>query len=361
MIADPIEPHARLVNYRPEPFHPAEWLRHPHMQTVYGEVMPRPFNRPEHAAWNAACNRVERALPDGDRVVVWTHLHPDDPGRRMPVVVHFHGLEGSADASYQRGLSFKAFAAGFHSIRVNFRNCGDTEHLARHFYFGAHTEEVVAALEAAHRDFGFDRVYATGVSLGANMLLHALCDWGSAPPAWLKGAVAVSAPVQMAMAGEALKVGFNRIYDIFFLRALGARLRKKLLASPGGTYLQPYVERMRTIKTLADFDEYITAPLGGYDSAAHYYRAGSSGPRLGVIRVPTLLVHADDDPFVPFAGLQMHAAAIAASPYLSTAFTRFGGHVGFVADRRAPVSESWMDDRWSENEAIRFLSHLEIH
>ncbi|MBM3273556.1 MAG: alpha/beta fold hydrolase [Candidatus Sericytochromatia bacterium] len=361
MIAEPGQAPERIDCYRPEPFHPAEWLRHPHMQTIYGEVMPRPFNRPDHAAWEAACKREELALPDGDRVVVWTHFHPDDTGRRKPVVVHFHGLEGSADASYQRGLSSKAFAAGFDSVRVNFRNCGDTEHLARRFYFGAHTEEVVAALETVHRDFGFERVYGTGVSLGANMLLHALCDWGAQPPAWLKGVVAVSAPVQMAMAGEALKSGFNRIYDIFFLRALGAKLRKKMQVSPGGADLLPYLERMRTVRTLAEFDEFITAPLGGYENAAHYYRAGSSGPRLGDIRVPALLIHAEDDPFVPFAGLQMHAEAIAANPWLATAFTRAGGHVGFVADRRAPVSELWMDDRWSENEAIRFLRHADIH
>lgn len=273
-------------------------------------------------------------------------------------MAHFHGLEGSAEASYQRGLSAKTFAAGLHSVRVNFRNCGDHEELARGFYFGARTEEVESALGHLHRDRGFSRILASGVSLGGNMLLHYLADLGDRPPPWLIGAVAVSPPIEMADTCQALTRGWNRIYDRFFLSLLHRKLARKVRLSPGGGEYREYVRICRGLRSLEQFDDRITAKIGGYESGAAYYQAGSSGPRLGAIRVPTLIVHAKDDPFLPFAMFERHADRISGNRWLATAFPDRGGHVGFWSAPGHERPEPWCDERWSENEAVRFLASL---
>ncbi|HEY9855041.1 MAG TPA: hypothetical protein V6D05_04830, partial [Stenomitos sp.] len=128
--------------YAPTPFVPSRFLRHPHLQTVVGEVIPRHLSA-RHDPWRAARQEVLFELADGDRMQAFVHLQPDDPERRRPVVLQLHGLEGHADSHYQVGLSAKSFAAGFHSVRLNFRNCGDTEHLARQFYTGHSTGDVL--------------------------------------------------------------------------------------------------------------------------------------------------------------------------------------------------------------------------
>ncbi len=348
---------AGLGAFEPTPFQPHPRLRHAHFQTIAGELWPRKLPA-IHQAWREACREEILALPDGDRVVAYFHLQPDDPGRKRPVVLHLHGLEGSAEASYQRGLSAKTFAAGFHSVRLNFRNCGDHEELARGFYFGAKTEEVESALGHLHRDWGFERIMATGVSLGGNMLLHYLADLGDRPPPWLIGAAAVSPPIEMADTCEALLHGWNRIYDVFFLVMLYRKLVRKVRLSPGGEALREYVRICRKLRSLKDFDDKITARLGGYENGAAYYVAGSSGPRLGAIRVPTLVIHAQDDPFLPFAMFERHKDRIAANPWLTTAFPQHGGHVGFWSAPDYPRPEPWCDERWSENEAVRFLSAI---
>jgi predicted alpha/beta-fold hydrolase len=308
-----------------------------------------------HQAWKDACREEVLTLPGGDRVVAYFHLHADDPGLERPAVLHLHGLEGSAEAAYQRGLSAKTFAAGFHSVRLNFRNCGDHEELARGFYFGARTEEVEHALGHLHRDRGFRRVMCTGVSLGGNMLLHYLADLGDRPPPWLIGAAAVSPPIEMADTCEALTRGWNRMYDLFFLVLLYRKLRRKVRLSPGGDEYREYLRVCRGLRSLREFDDRITARLGGYENGAAYYQAGSSGPRLGAIRGPTLIIHAQDDPFLPVDMFLRHEERIDANPWLKTAFPAKGGHVGFWSAPGYPRPEPWCDERWSENEAVRFL------
>lgn len=343
------------AEFRPTEFRPHPWLRHAHLQTVFGEIWPRPLGR-EHDAWRQACERVELTLPDGDRVVAFLHLHPDDPGRARPAVLHLHGLEGSAEASYQRGLSAKTFAAGFHSVRLNYRNCGGHEALASGLYSGRSTQDVLDVLDLLRKRWGFRHTMLTGVSLGGNMLLRLLADAGDDVPGGVIGAVAVSSPIDMAMTSKAIGRGLNRAYELFFLTLLKQKLRRKVRLSPGGERFLPFVREFGRIRSLRDWDDRITAPFAGFESADAYYASASSGPDLGRIRVPTLLLHAQDDPFIPFEMYQERNAEIDANLWLCPAYPLHGGHVGFWAAPGTWGDEPWMDERWSENEAVRFLS-----
>ncbi|HEY9897860.1 MAG TPA: alpha/beta fold hydrolase [Pantanalinema sp.] len=345
------------VAFDPAPFEPHPLFRHAHLQTVVGEVVPRDFAR-HHAPWLASARTEQFTLADGDRLQAVLHLHPDDPARLRPVVLHLHGLEGSAEASYQKGISTKAYAAGFHSVRLNFRNCGDTEHLARALYHGRSTDDVLAVLAALREEWGFSTLYATGASLGANLLLRLLADAGQAPPPGLAGVVAVSPPVDMAMTAAALDRGFNRGYTAYFLGLLKRKMRRKQRLSPGGEGLSELVRELGRVHTLRAFDELVTAPLSGYPDAATYYAHASSGDDLHRVRVPTLLIHAQDDPFLPYAMYGPRMEAIAANPYLVSVFPDHGGHVGFLMPKGRPGRRPWMDEWWAENEAIAYLQAL---
>lgn len=337
------------AGYEPAPFIPHPWLKDPHLQTIVAELMPRVFGS-EHAAWHAAEQEVLLDLEDGDSLLGYLHLHPDDPERQRPLVLHLHGMEGSANAGCHKGMSSKAFAAGFHSLRFNYRNCSDTEAYSRQIYHARQTHDVLRVLEIMQERWGIQRFYATGTSLGANILLRLLID--GAPQA-LQGGVAISPPIQLSACSEALSRGFCRVYDQFFLASMKRKLRRKLKLSPDGESLRPLVEQLGKVRSLRAFDTLVTAPLGGFESVDAYYAAASTVGELDRIRVPTLIIHAQDDPFLPFQMYQAQHEAIASNPYLVTAFPRHGGHVGFLGPTRPRAP--WMDSRWSENEAIAFL------
>ncbi len=343
--------------YAPAPFEPHRLLTHPHLQTVVGEVVARKLPA-MHAAWRTAGQEVLFELSDGDRLQGFLHLLPDDPERLRPVVLQLHGLEGHADSHYQVGLSAKAFAAGFHTLRLNFRNCGDTEHLARRLYTGHGTADVLEVVAQLRDRWGFRNVYGTGVSLGANLLLRLLADAGDAPPAGLAGAVAVSPPIEMAAVGKAFREGLNWGYEAFFLNSLKRKLRRKVRLSPGGEELAPVLELLPSIRTLRQFDDLITAPRNGYVDAPDYYARASSGDDLHRIAVSTLIIHAQDDPFLPYGMYASRLEAIRANPHLTALFPTHGGHVGFLSHAGAPRREPWMDERWAENEAIAYLQSL---
>ena len=341
------------ASFQLAPFNPPPWLRNPHLQTIAAELLPRRFGL-AHAAWAESRREVLLELKDGDRLLAFLHLQPEDPEHQRPLVLHLHGMEGSANSNYQKGMSAKAFAAGFHSLRLNYRNCGDTEALARGIYHARQTEDVRQVLEMVQERWGFRRIYATGASLGANLLLRLLAD---GPPPMLQGAVAISPPIMLPTCSEALGKGFNRIYERYFLESFKRKLRRKYRLSPGGEELRPLVRKLSRIRSLRELDELVTAPLSGYGTVEAYYLAASTAGELDRIEIPTLLIHAQDDPFLPFSMYASQREAIARNPHLLAVFPEYGGHVGFLG--RSEKRASWMDARWSENEAIAFLLDLE--
>lgn len=340
-----------LAGFVPPPFTADARLGNNHVQTIWGTLFPRKFAKDR--AWAAAGQPWRLTLPDGDVLTGRLHLHPDDPGRTRPTVLLLHGLEGDADAHYMQGVSRKAFSFGWHSLRLNFRGCGEGAGLAKRPYHGL----AIADVDLALRDLlaaGTGPITAMGVSLGANKLLKLVASYGENPPERLAAAVAISPPIDYILANEALGRGLNLGYDKFFL----ARLRKKMPViaglHPGDTAVAAHAEAGRRAKRLRDFDAVFTAPMGGFTDAFAYYQQAGAGPDLGKLRVPTLIVAAEDDPFIPFSMFRVAAPAIAANPCITPLYTKQGGHVGFMAGS-GPVAEPWMDRFWFEDAALLFM------
>lgn len=338
------------------PFQAHPWLGGQHLQTVFGTLFPRRFKWA--GAWQRAARPVEYVMADGDRLSGILHCHPDDPERRRPLVVVLSGLEGHVGAHYMQGISAKAFAAGYHSLRLNYRTCGGTEHLARRMYNAA----AIGDIDSVVRQLGNDGdwpIVLVGVSLGGNKVLRLLGTYGDSPPEGLLGGVAISPAIDLTASQQALRQGFNRVYDAYFLRSLQRRVRRKLALGRDEPGIEALYRQALTARNVGDFDEWLTAPLGGYADANDYYRQASAGDLIGAIRLPALILHAQDDPFVSIAAFEQRAALVAANPCLTTRFTDKGGHVGFVQGAEAPRPVAWMDAYWAENAAIAYVQWLE--
>ncbi|HEY9720473.1 MAG TPA: alpha/beta fold hydrolase [Oscillatoriaceae cyanobacterium] len=339
--------------FNPTSFRPHPLFTHAHAQTIGGTLLPRPYGDVD--GWRAAAEERVFALADGDRLRGLLHCPPG--AERGPLVVVMHGLEGDSDSQYVWGLSLKAFRLGVASLRLNLRNCGGTEHWGRRLYNSDMIGDLRHVFDAMRAE-GYTAVLPVGVSLTANMLLRLLGVMGTDAPDWLWGAVAMSPPIDLAHAGVSLGSGFNRLYNLYFLLQLREKVRRKAEIWPDDAALAEYATRARRARTLWEFDDWVTAPEGGFRDAQDYYARTSSAELLGHIRVPTLIIHAQDDPFIPYAMFERRAALIAGNPCLTTLYPERGGHVGFFESPFAPQAEPWMDAYWAENQAIAYLRAL---
>lgn len=277
-----------------------------HVQTIAAALFPPPRVPLERERWDT---------PDGDFVDV------DFAGRRDEgrLLVVLHGLEGGSDSHYARGLAARFGDAGWRVALPHWRGCsGEPNRLPRAYHSGD-TDELDWLLSRLPGP-----VDALGVSLGGNVLLKWLGERASAAFSRVKRAAAVSAPLDLAAAAGTLDRGVNRLlYTRMFLDTLKPKSLAKLERFPG-LY---DAARLRRAKTFREFDDLVTAPLHGFRDAAHYWQVSSSGPHLHAIRVPTLLVNARNDPFLPEAALL--AATARTAPCVEKEFPRSGGHVGF--------------------------------
>jgi predicted alpha/beta-fold hydrolase len=344
-----------LSAFAPPAFRPHPLLGSRHVQTSWSTIFPRRLA--SAAGWREAGRPWRLALPDGDVMTGRLHLHPDDPGRTRPTVLLLHGLEGDAEAHYMRGVSAKAHALGWHSLRLNFRGCGDGAGLARRIYHGLTIEDVDAVLRALATEVA-GPIALVGVSLGANKLLRLVATYGASPPPALGAAVAVSPPIDFILANEALGKGLNRMYDQYFLRKLRRKMPVIAKLHPDDPAVAARAQAARRARRLAEFDAAFTAPMGGFRDALEYYTRAGAGPVLGEIRVPTLIVAAEDDPFIPFAMFRAAEETIRANPWITTLYTPHGGHVGFMESPRTPRPEPWMDEFWSENASLLYLREV---
>ena len=316
-------------------FRPAWWARGPHAQTLWGKL----FRRRPHGG-----TRRERwDTPDGDFV----DIERLDAPRGAPRLILLHGLEGSRRSHYVGGLFAAARARGWAMDLLLFRSCGDEPNRARRLYHSGETEDVdfvVRRIAAEHPDAP---LAATGVSLGGNVLLKWLGEQGSAAPPALRAAVGISVPFDLALGSRHIERGASRIYTRHFLRSLKQKAAAKRTAYPD-LYDPAALDRVRT---LWDFDEHVTAPVHGFAGAADYYARSSAVRFLHAVRVPTLLVNAADDPFLPATVLDDVRRIAAANPALTTRFVAAGGHVGFVTGRRP-----WRPAYWAEEQAVAFAA-----
>jgi len=277
----------------------------------------------------------------GVRVLAHCHWQPNRNAH--PGLLALHGLEGSGDAHYIRGIAEKAFAAGFNVIRLNQRNCGGTEHLSETLYHSGLTEDPVAVLrELVDRD-RIDRVVVAGYSLGGNLALKLAGDFGDAAPPQLRAVCAVSPVVDLERCVQALERRSNLVYQWNFVRNLKARMRRKAELFPKRFSLEP-LSRIRTVR---EFDEFYTAPHFGFAGASDYYYRASALRVAHRIRVPALIITAADDPFVPPEPFS--DPAITGNPNITVRVSRHGGHCAFLA-----LPENGDDGYWAERTIVRF-------
>jgi predicted alpha/beta-fold hydrolase len=286
------------------------WLPGGHLQTIYPALMlrtPAPPYRRE--VWDT---------PDGDFVEVdWLDGRTD-----LPLVVLFHGLEGCSRSAYAASVMHELRRLGWRGLVPHFRGCGGKPNRLPRAYHSGDADEIGWMLSEAARRSGTPSLYAAGVSLGGNALLKWLAAQGEPARTRVLKAAAVSAPVDLRRAGDGLALGFNRVYTRHFLKTLKRKSAAKLESFPG-LYDRRRLDRAQTLR---DFDDLVTAPLHGFRDADDYWTRSSSASDLGRIRVSTLIVHGDNDPFLPGQYLPRSSQV---SPNVSIEITKGGGHAGF--------------------------------
>ena len=320
-----------------KPFIPHRLLKQGDAQTLGSYLWPRRFRLGEHSGDEERLFEVE----PGSQVLAHCRWQPDRAER--PTLVMWHGMEGSTASSYMLTTADKIFRAGFNVVRVNFRNCGGTEHLSPTLYHGGLTGDLRAVInELITRDH-LPQLFVAGFSLGGNMVLKLAGEYGDDPPAAVKAICAVSPSIDLRASTTLIARRRNWIYQQDFLRRLKNRIKVKEKLFPG-VYDSSLLSSIRSVE---QFDNEYVAPHFGFADANDYYAKSSSRPLIGRIRIPTLIIHAKDDPFIPFEPLR--DPSIAANPYVLLLATEQGGHVAFVSANRG-------EDRfWAESSLVEFF------
>jgi predicted alpha/beta-fold hydrolase len=305
------------------PFEP--FFRNGHLATIAGNFWARPRSEDRHPL-EAITYQTE---PD---VGVLVHAQRVANPRGQIVIVH--GLEGSSESGYVRSLSHALLGGGYNVHRFNMRSCGGSLHLALTNYHSGQTSDLRFVLETLRRENPQLPLYLAGFSLGGNASLKLAGELGERGPELLAGVVAVSTPIDLAACARRIDHPANFVYQQRFLAALKNRIRERHRQAPHLYTL----EHLPKVKSIWDFDDYYTARLFGFGRAADYYRTQSANRFLERIRVPALVIQAQDDPMIPFETYQL--PVFRENPALRLLAVRHGGHVGFIARRRPRF---WVD------------------
>jgi predicted alpha/beta-fold hydrolase len=324
-----------------KPFRPHPLFTNAHAQTLAGYAWPRRYSPGSEREDKERLFEIE----PGTRLLGRCRWQASRDA--SPTMILVHGLEGSSESVYMLSTAEKAFRFGFNVVRLNMRNCGGTEHLTPTLYHSGLFRDFLAVVnELIVRD-RLQTVFLIGFSMSGNMALRLAGDDANPIPRQLAGICAVSPSVDLRKSAAAIESRTNRIYLKMFVSGLHRRMRLKKSLFPD----RYDIDLLKTVRTIRDFDELYTARQGGYGSADDYYVHASSRDVIQKITVPTLIIHAQDDPFIPYAPLLERS--IAENPYVLVLAPRRGGHVGFVADR------SKEEDRfWAENRVLQFCRLL---
>ena len=308
------------IYFEVTPYRAPAWLPGGHLQTIWPALYARRFVGPR-PRWR----RERWDTPDGDFVDVdWLAT---SPAAEAPLLVLFHGLEGSARSHYAESFAGWARQHGLAMAVPHFRGCsGEINRAPRAYHSGDHVEVDWMLRRFAHTQAarGGDRLLAVGVSLGGNALLRWAGESGESARQVVAAVAAVCAPLDLAAGGYAIGRGFNRqVYNRMFLRTMKAKAHAKLAQHPGLFDAR----RLAAARDLYAFDDLFTAPLHGFQGVEDYWRRASARPHLPAIRVPALALNARNDPFVPAASLPR---ADQVGPWVTLWQPDEGGHVGFA-------------------------------
>lgn len=313
------------------PFDPPLILRNAHAMTV----VPRFWPRGDLLAGIPQESRLFQVTPD-TQLLGFCHWQPDRKACATAVLVH--GLEGCSESHYMRGLADKAWRAGLNVIRLNQRTCGGTEHLSPTLYNSGLSDDYRAVVNELSNADGLEAIWLAGYSMGGNLVLKMAGEAGSSLPP-LRGVLAVCPNIDPTQCVAALERPSNWLYHNHFLNRLKARIVRKATLFPGRWDLTP----LARITTIRAFDDHYTAPDGGYASAAAYYDQAGARHVMKHITVPTVIITAQDDPFIPYR--MFGQPAIQQNPAIMLVAPAYGGHCGFLQRREAGEDAYWAENR----------------
>lgn len=318
-------------------FDPRRGLSNGHLQTIVGNFLPRaPLQIPTIA------EIVQVDPSDGSRVLCHCHWQPEPQRSSCLTLVLVHGLEGSSDSRYMQGIAARAWAAGCNVIRMNMRNCGNSESLTPTLYHSGLSGDVGAVVLHFAKLYNLQRIALVGYSMGGNMVLKLAGEWGSRAP--LLAVAAVCPAIDLAAGADALHEPANRIYEWRFLRGLRARYARKASLFPA-IYATP--AEIGPIRSIREFDGKVVARYWDFRDADDYYYRAASARVLDGIAVPTLVLCAQDDPFIRL--FPETRASLHANPHIAFVETRHGGHCAYLSRDHGD------DIHWAEAAVIRAL------
>ena len=320
-------------------FRPHSIFRSGHAQTIAAYAWPRRFRF-------ASETDEERLFEVAPGVRVLAHCRWQAERDKHATIVVWHGIEGSTSSNYMQATAAKGFRSGFNIVRVNFRNCGGTEHLTNTIYHGGLSADLGSVVKELLEKDHITKLFLVGYSLGGNLVLKLAGEYGENAPPGILGVCAVSPSIDLSASADMILKRSNWLYHRDFVRRLKNRIRinHKL-------YPERYdISGLDQVRTLREFDDRYTSRAHGFADAADYYNRSSSLRVAGRIRVPTLIIHAADDPFIPFKPLQ--DPLVSNNPYILLVAPQRGGHVAFISAE----SESESDRFWAENRVVEFCT-----
>jgi predicted alpha/beta-fold hydrolase len=320
LLSRPFVPHPRFKSGHAQTFAAYYWPRRRFLTRAHSKDEPRIFE-----------------VEPGIRLLA--HCRWQKERQTHPTIILIHGLEGSNTSVYMLGTSDKAYNAGFNVVRLNLRNCGNTEHLTTTLYHAGMSGDLRAILRELIEQDNLSHIFVVGFSMGGNISLLLAGEETDLAPRELAGVCAVSPTIDLRACVEAIEWRSNRLYKHSFLRSMKKRIRRKQKLFPE-LYDTTGLSRIRRLR---DFDERYTSAGGGFSSANEYYERASALQFIRHIRTPTLMIHAQDDPFVPFQPFR--DPSIAENPYVIFLAPENGGHVGFIGARTNGEDRFWMENR----------------
>ena len=319
-------------------FEPHTLLKNGHAMTIAAAFWPRKFQLPR------AEDRLFQ-LDAESRLLARCHWQAGKR-RDVPVLVIVHGLEGSSDSNYVLGIAENAFHRGYHVVRMNQRNCGGTEALTPTLYNSGMSGDYRAVFEELCNGDGFRQIFFAGYSMGGNLVTKMAGEYGDAVPKALKGVCSVCPALDLAACADALERRDNFFYQRHFVRGLMSRYARKVKLFPE-RYAQNSFGPIRTVR---EFDDEITAPQFGYRDAQDYYEGVGAKKVVSRVRVPMLMITAQDDPFVPYASFLR--ANITHNPAIRFLAPEHGGHCGFIS------KYSGAERFWVEQQIVDFCDEI---
>jgi hypothetical protein len=329
----------------PAPFRARRWLSGGHVQTIASFLLPRKIHLPP---------AEERLVEVAPEIKIRCLYYWQRERAAALTVIVVHGLEGSSDSQYMQGIARNGLAAGMNVVLMNQRNCGGMDHFAPTLYNSSLSGDVAAVVRNVLGNDGVSRFALIGFSMGGNLVLKLAGEWGSSGPAEFRAVAAVCPAMDLAASADALHDPANRIYEYYFLMQLFRRLRRKARLFPN----KFDASRLRGISTLRMFDDRITAHYCGFAGADDYYARAAASNVVDGITVPTLIIHAANDPFIRIQPETLRR--VAANPNITYVETTDGGHCAFLSDPNLAAGNGKADDdgRWAEREVVDFVKQF---